>query len=268
MFRTVGAAVMLLSSMVALPAQATVVLDQHRFPEPIGGDLVLEGFGVGYVDPSLAPFLVEPKIAGKTLVAVQTFVAGVSGRLDHVDLTISFTFPFPDEPRGIMASLIKGDYHQGARDLVGHVKFDFFDNPISVSDGLNFAISTSQFNFNVETGDSFSLILGPSEGSEGLVFFGSGRALVDFSDPLFPKFVSIPSQYDGGRLLPYIKETGERFDDGVERDLYFATYVDSVAAVPEPASWALMTLGIGAVGAAMRRRRTASETLRLPRSHA
>lgn len=41
------------------------------------------------------------------------------------------------------------------------------------------------------------------------------------------------------------------------------TITVNVGAVPEPATWALMTLGMAAVGFAMRRRRKVATTLRL-----
>lgn len=50
-------------------------------------------------------------------------------------------------------------------------------------------------------------------------------------------------------------------DDGFIREVRLSITTDAVAAVPEPASWAMMIGGFGIVGGAMRRRRRMSHTV-------
>lgn len=63
--------------------------------------------------------------------------------------------------------------------------------------------------------------------------------------------------YANGEL--YLRDAGGPNYLTYASDTKFRTYTDnSVAAVPEPATWALMILGFGSAGAVLRRRRLAS----------
>lgn len=64
--------------------------------------------------------------------------------------------------------------------------------------------------------------------------------------------VSISS--DGSALL--LNLAGESISSGQSSRIAFSTLAQAIPAVPEPATWAMMILGMGAVGYAMRRRQS------------
>jgi hypothetical protein len=99
--------------------------------------------------------------------------------------------------------------------------------------------------------------------------FGKGDKLL-FGGVLYEGCGCTPIAYDGTSLaFGYVE--GGSFDDPITfggQDHLFASLEagfagldpDALGAVPEPASWALMMIGFGATGAAMRRRRIAVRT--------
>lgn len=66
-----------------------------------------------------------------------------------------------------------------------------------------------------------------------------------------------PQLYSGGEFTPTFR-TGSyaltQFDGAGQYDLL----IESVASVPEPASWGLMIVGLGVIGSRLRRRRSAT----------
>ena len=76
----------------------------------------------------------------------------------------------------------------------------------------------------------------------------------------------LPTILIGGVLLPDLSQASDLYFDvsssvgpnGAEETLFAGGLVDAlaIAAVPEPATWALVIIGFGAIGAGTRRRRT------------
>ena len=92
----------------------------------------------------------------------------------------------------------------------------------------------------ISTVDFTSAILtGPS---------GPLNLAIQFNDPTFERWVTSPTGLLAGTYTLTI--TGNSGPNGV-----MGGHID-IQAVPEPATWAMLLLGFGAVGFAMRRRRT------------
>lgn len=73
-----------------------------------------------------------------------------------------------------------------------------------------------------------------------------------------------PQLFSGTVAAPVFSRGSYRLVDVDDRSISYTLTIATPAlpAVPEPASWALMILGFGAVGAAMRYRRTTKTTVR------
>ena len=63
---------------------------------------------------------------------------------------------------------------------------------------------------------------------------------------------------DSGALTPFTTDLFRLFATGGDKYYAISEFQAFGAAVPEPASWALMILGFGAIGATLRRRRSAA----------
>ncbi len=101
------------------------------------------------------------------------------------------------------------------------------------------------------------------DASDNVIFSLTGRQLLDFGAP-----GGLP--YTSEELNPIVTLTFTDGDLGLAKSIEFSSTNNSfefdnfaVNAVPEPATWAFMIFGFGAVGTAMRRRRAAKPTLKL-----
>ena len=77
-------------------------------------------------------------------------------------------------------------------------------------------------------------------------------------------FAPVAGGFQTFTVLPtFANVTSVRFDafGNLNRSAYDNIVVDAAGAVPEPASWAMMILGLGAVGFAMRRRQNVRTTV-------
>lgn len=104
----------------------------------------------------------------------------------------------------------------------------------------------AQYTFVLSTGPSFrnAVVIGPG---------------YTYADPAFPNGRQVGDDaYEGGRLLSAQPIFPECNGAANNCDLNFRLTGDLLAAaVPEPSSWALLILGFGAVGVALRSRRKA-----------
>lgn len=107
--------------------------------------------------------------------------------------------------------------------------------------------------------NEISFIYNPGFGGALSIFAtGAGKSFRDWDFSVGSMVASIraglaaPSYFGYGTLPNQAGFTG-RWSSG-SSETTFISYNGSLPAVPEPASWALMILGFGAVGGAMRRR--------------
>ena len=93
------------------------------------------------------------------------------------------------------------------------------------------------------------------------IFSSGGGTVVDFSDTLFGLNILSVHFGDAGtglgdRTILYLFDFGAGGADSVDLGISgFSNAVQIGAPVPEPATWAMMLLGFGAVGFTLRRRR-------------
>ena len=248
--------------MMAAPgsAGAVVVMDQlSQVPTPSNFN-GFYGAPVGYADPALygpSPF------AGVHFSSAQSITANAKGKLDHIDLSVLINYTsFGTGSGNLVLSLIDGDYASGARTIIGQSKYDMSTLPPYINPDanlLNFTFQTSSFNYHVKNGQKFSILFDTEPNATGQVSFSGGYAEYDYSTGSQILLNSYIPNYAGGQLSVYADGTDVTSAQGVDDDLTFASYVDTSAGVPEPATWALMILGFGGIGAALRtnrRRRT------------
>ncbi len=172
--------------------------------------------------------------------AAQTFTVGLSGLLSKVDLLIGGTAAKP------MTLMIR-----------------------SVNAGVvdaNDANALASFSITSPAwGNPFYPISSFDISSAGLMVTVGQQYALSLSSPstIFAGWAGPDTTpYAGGAAFGRSTSTAAWGNPvGTSGDLLFATYVDPnpvVAAVPEPSTWAMMILGFGIVGGAMRRRKLAS----------
>jgi hypothetical protein len=209
---------------VASMAQAAPVLDQSSVPEtglfPVNGSV---GTGVNN---------------GPSVSMGQTFTAGLTGQLTRIDLAI-FSSPFFD-PAGPLTVAVK----TLAGDILATQQID-----VSTLPDLTFGVTWVQIpQFDFSAGDVLVtagleykiLVTGPASTGSFWIYQINDAPLAYADGHAFGVF-----QGSEGGPLPF--------------DFGFRTYVDT-AAVPEPGTWALLILGFGGAGVALRGRRRAGAT--------
>lgn len=207
------------------PAMAAPTLDVDNL---ITGP-VLGGFFSGQPGPNL------PRT-----ILYQTFTATQSGMLDSIDLYANaqgsgnvYVKVFAGRNQTTPGTVLLGSVAKAAADLAltGVYKFDFAGQGIAIVAGQTYTFSQSADPCVANVCTTFNNQTNLQDGSTSGGY--AGGALTIGSN-------GVPSSPDNA-------------------DLNFRTFVN-VAAVPEPASWAMMLAGFGLAGAALRRR-TASPLL-------
>jgi hypothetical protein len=203
---------------MASAAQAEVVLDQANIPE--AGLIPFGNVGSGF----------SPGQGGLG----QSFTAGLDGRFARIDVFV-LDSPF-SEPAGGLTFVLEDS--AGTQLFTTHIdyadvpEFDFF----VVGFDQILQIDLSGANVLATAGQSYRMFMTPDAGSDQ---FG----------PSWSYMAPDHLTYDGGSAV-HRTQYGDFALPAI--DYGFRTYV---AAVPEPGAWALMILGFGAAGAAVRRRR-------------
>ncbi|MFJ5445464.1 PEP-CTERM sorting domain-containing protein [Methylobacillus methanolivorans] len=142
-------------------------------------------------------------------------------------------------------TLLSGSYYPASFGLYGTAAIAFTDNTIA-SDISSIAFQGIINNFS---GSDFGLTLSYNGGNQAIA-----GTLVNFVD------TSTAADYyyytwDLSNLSTPISSYTLNFNIGFSQSLAFQ--VDQVAAVPEPSTYAMLMLGLGAVGFAARRRKQA-----------
>lgn len=226
----------------ALPAQAAVVVDQESLAASTAATPAVVASRVGLVPASSAP-----GAPLDTRIAVQTITAGARGTLDRVELQIG-----QNTGQGLFGiGLFDGEWTPASSAFPQsfvQVPTQFLPSAL---EALN---QTRLFTFfvgdyRVVPGQVFSLVFAqfptaPGTSATSLIV-GSGSRFVQGQTPTFNL-----NQYAGGRLTTY--SNGVAVSSGFTNpSVGFRTYVDT-AGVPEPATWAMLILGFGLIGGAMR----------------
>ena len=227
--RQLAGAAALATAMMAGSGEAAVVLDQSTFTANGNGsgEVLSEEIHTSSYNYSLVQSELE------------TVTAGVTGQLDELDLKINQSAG----PGAFQVVVFNGGQ------VPGQAAYDYgpavYTADLTAAPGAPqlFEINLASANFDVAAGQVFSFSIRPD----------GDPSVYDDVD-----YQSTATPYAGGRNyisgnsgLPYTYYS-------YRGTAQFQTYVDTgphAAAAPEPASWALMIIGLGAVGGTMRRRR-------------
>jgi PEP-CTERM motif len=241
----VAAAIALFASANAV--QAAVVVDQESLVAPTAQTpaAVVARTGTYPVNVGGTPTTLP-------VIYVQTITAGKSGFLDRIDLQLA-----QGSGTGFLnIGLYAGDWTTNP--LAQEINFvGAFSGVLpTLSEALAqtrlFTFSTAGAGYRVDPGSVFSLVFQyqpfAATGWANLLV-GSGSNFVPGQTPTFNY-----NQYAGGSLSRYeFRPSGVVGPTAGPADIGFRTYVDT-AGVPEPATWAMLILGFGVIGAALRRR--------------
>lgn len=232
------AAVCALSLVGAGGARAAIVVDQSNLVDTSVG--ALGGSGIRAPSTSF-PFGTRQ---------VQTVTAGLDGDLARLDLQV---FKF-GKLGTLRASLYDGDYARakgmfsppgspgGFGVLITTTLTSLADLPTlaEAQAGRLLSFDTTGLHFHVHSGQVFSLLLELAPGPGTVAWANSSS---DPSDPSVFVGLNYSRGYNSATFFD-----ANFVQSGLDRG--FRTWV----AVPEPATWALMMLGFGLSGGALRRR--------------
>ena len=233
-------------------AQAEIVVDQQNLA------VVREGKRFG-----ISTLVYQPSFVLSRLGQIQSITAGRSGLLSSVDLQL---YRFNDANPALPFSVGLVDGEPGDRGVItplGTFSFTRSDLPTETTAqaGAVFNVDFSSLAYRVTEGQKFSILVSmpplttPTSSTISGPTWAFGLQPLDPNDGSALEFLN----YTGG-FNTVIESDGSRQVTGADRG--FRTYVD-VGVVPEPASWATMLLGFGAVGYAVRRRRASIRITRV-----
>lgn len=231
---------------VASPAFSAIVLDQEAVTivQPNNGPSLVR---IGEVPP-------PPSLPNNPSVfqsGVQTFTAGSAGRLSRIEFQAATLGP-PQQGLFLL-TLIDGDFSAGANTIFGMSFVEFASVPslsVAATGVTGLIFDTSAFDYRVAPGQRFSVLF------DGLPFAPNQSAALIIGQATVPSItprVFTGTNYTGGRY--FLVSNGTVLSTPVDFDVGFRSYVETLTAVPEPASWAMMIAGFAMAGVAMRRRR-------------
>lgn len=236
------------------PASAAVVVDQSNIAvAPSGGSIIYQIFG--------SPINTNPIGTVQNLIqatGIQFVTAGITGLLSAVDLQM--TRFNTQNLNGAFEVVIANNvtFDANGQTQSGNILGTAFGNvsTLSATGGIvNFDLSALGISFN--TGDQFVIGLRNPAPFSGVFGWAAGTS-TDVPGVPFNVANFTPINYAGGNayrgINPYL---GGNPTYVPHVDLGFRTYVNSV---PEPATWAMMIVGFGLVGGAMRRRHSVRVT--------
>lgn len=215
-------------------AQSAVVLDQNALIAPSGSlsqptTVVLESVGVNL-----------------TRNIAQIFTAGVTGTLDRIEAQIGVQ---PNSFGFMLAFLWEGNIFNG---LGSGLPTTFVNSLPTIDSAFNqtgFAVADySALNVQMTQGTEYTLMFAY------VPFTQDSRAEAIIGQQVPGSASPVYNSYAGGETFINLSDgTSTVVSPGA---LGFRTYVNqTITAVPEPTTWAMMILGFGVVGSALRRQR-------------
>lgn len=168
----------------------------------------------------------------------QSFTSGVSGSLDKIDLQI---YAFGSE--NLRFRLGSGEAIEGT--YAELLTFDILAADVPMAQGGLLSLDLSGYGLQLQQGSLYSVILSSTQTGGGAQFgWIIGERAPDGEEFANPA-------YAGGQAFGSSDQGQTWSIRGVDRPL--RTWM--TAAVPEPASWAMLIAGFGLVGSAVRRQR-------------
>lgn len=209
-------ALALATGLFAGAAQAAAQLDQATIPET-GQIFTIGGGGTAL---------------SEGYVLAQEFTVGLTGELTRIDLAV-FGNNFDSTDGGYTVSVERtpgvalSSAHFDFADLVDPFLEDWSQAP---------SMDLSLANLDVAAGETLRIVLAVDPG----------------------KYAHFAGWWSDADNVQFSYASGLAYTNGSplqNLDFGFRTYVDTSAAVPEPATWAIAILGFGLAGAELRRRR-------------
>lgn len=215
-----------------------------------------------------------PSLAG--LLSCSLMSAAQGAELIHMDVVVSGLDGSTSSPTfNFKASSSNGAYITTLA-LSGHFRW-FVANPRPVAAQPGLALSPSRLALQARTACAPALAYGTSgpdaSGAIGITMSGKpggcGTPVIDLRPVLNSGSFGVAAVFSDGRILSghdwQISPPSTDEATGMENPLTFRQSLSSTTApsVPEPASWTLMMLGFGMIGASMRQRRYAASPLEL-----
>lgn len=231
-----------IASFPAAAAQANVVIDQAS-PAHKNYSSVLATILTNRSAP--APFFIS---------LVQSFTAGTSGYLHHLDFELQ-RLPFSQTQGNVVLKLYSGDFVSGNAEFLfsASLRIADLDPQINVPQRIT-TFNVRDADFLVSPGTRYSVSF--EHETEG--DFGGAALTIGHLDFSSGEAVQIFNDYSGGALTIMGNIFPNGFGPTLGGDVGFSSYVDtSVSSVPEPGSWATMIGGFALAGSAMRRRAVA-----------
>lgn len=249
--RSVAAAALAAGMMAASSAGAAVVVDvDHFFNLDLSIGYGTQGGGASLKGPGY-------DVEG---VGYQTWLVGQTGTLAQIDLFTAAvkTNNVPFNPVVTLSVYRGGDFSAPGTTLLAAIDRNMSDLAL----GLN-AFDFSSFGIGVTAGETMTMSmqvqscgeLTPCQISWGTI--GSSH-----NNGVIPTYLDgqLFTARNGGAPEPVIFTFEPGDLEQPQPDMNFRTYVD-VGAIPEPSTWAMMILGFGAAGYALRRRHATSSLL-------
>lgn len=229
-------------------AQAAIIIDQQSLSTYYPNKSALWATTV-----NLPGGVLDTDQPVSSLGAVQTITAGKKGILDSILFAVMTPYPGTEN---LKLSIIDGDYISGSRATFGTITVPFSSLPASTPAHPAYSFDVSALNYHVSPGEIYSVLLQTETNTafSGQALFGAG--FIDYSfnpDGSIQASTIYSTNYQGGKLSQLID--GTPIPNQPDYDLMFASFVNTSSGVPEPATWALMIVGFGGIGAALRTNR-------------
>lgn len=193
---------------------------------------------------------------GNAIPYAQTFTVETTGLLTQAQL-FAFNLGSNVSDGGMLLQVVKTAVDGSPSTTAGDVLGSAYA-PVAQVNGSGGLVTFDFVDFAVSAGDLLALVV-TSDASSGLFgwrgdFGGAHGADNGYAGGM--TYFRNPTGIEDGHFVYGAWSAGLNMPgDPSLPDLGFKTFVDAAAAVPEPTSWALMIVGFGGMGAALRRRR-------------